>query len=95
MDYLDNLLELAGANEKAVVFKDKRFQTALIGYGANKRAIYDYDIMVDSVAATENISIDSAKQIVDDAIVQYCNSVYSPIVMYHFSYERPKDNESS
>ena len=58
---LEAYLEMA----KASIFVNPDFNDAIIGVTTDDRAVYDYDLMVESLAKKDNISLDEAQEFID------------------------------
>lgn len=50
---------------KASIFVNPDFNEAIIGVTTDDRAVYDYDLMVESLAKKDNISLDEAQEFID------------------------------
>lgn len=58
---LEAYLEIAQAS----IFVNPDFNEAIIGITTDDRAVYDYDLMVESLAKKDNISLDEAQEFID------------------------------
>ena len=54
-------LEIAQAS----IFVNPDFDNAIIGITTDDRVVYDYDLMIESLAKKDNMSLDEAQEFID------------------------------
>ena len=54
-------LEIAQAS----IFVNPDFDDAIIGITTDDRVVYDYDLMIESLAKKDNMSLDEAQEFID------------------------------
>ena len=62
---LSEELEAYLETAKASIFVNPDFNEAIIGVTTDDRAVYDYDLMIESLAKKNNISLEEAQEFID------------------------------
>lgn len=79
------LLENGYDNEDITYLVDFDFYDAIIGISSDDRVIYDYDLMVEWLIENQDLSLEEAREFLDEntlRAIHYMGSM-SPIIMHH------------
>ena len=84
-DIREELQELEYNN--TLLFDNPSFDDAIIGYTETGRVVYDYDLMIESLAKEENIDAHAAADFISYNTIRalpYMPQEYAPIILYKF-----------
>ena len=71
-------------NEESIVFENPDYVTAIIGVSEDGRVIYDYNLMIESLMHSDNMTYDEACEFIDYNTIRALPYMgeKAPIVMY-------------
>ena len=71
-------------NEESVVFENPDYVSAIIGVSEDGRVIYDYNLMIESLMKSDNMTYDEASEFIDYNTIRALPYMgeKTPIVMY-------------
>lgn len=74
--------------EEAVVFDDPAFDDSIVGITSDGGVVYDFDLMVEELAADDNISFEDAADFISYdtmRVIPYTSGKgVPPVIMYSF-----------
>jgi transcriptional regulator with XRE-family HTH domain len=71
-------------NEESIVFENPDYVSAIIGVSEDGRVIYDYNLMIESLMQSDNMTYDEASEFIDYNTIRALPYMgeKAPIVMY-------------
>lgn len=82
-DIRDMICDLGG--EDAIVFENPSYDSAIVGLTSSGQAVYNYDLMLESLMLHDNMSMEEAMDFISyntERSLSYLSDPQKPIIMY-------------